>query len=432
MGIAAAPGSIFMRKVLVIVIAAVLVAGGAWYYRSSTSAAADTPAAGAGGAAAGRGGGAPRMGGAGRTPMTVELAPASRHEVVDYITVVGNLVGEATIDIVPRVAGRIDSVPVKLGDRVRKGQLVAKIEDRELREQINQAQATLEVNKANVVQRENELQVQKNALERVKATFDKGLTARQMLEDAEARYHAAMSQVNVAKAQQSQTQFRIDELRITLSNTSVVSPVDGFVSRRNLDAGAFSGANTVILQVVDIDTVRLVANLIEKGFRKVVPGVEASVQVDTFAGEDFKGRVSRVAPIFDPATRTAQMEIEVPNPGYRLKPGMYARVRLTLERRPDALTVPRNALVDVDGRRGVFVVKDQAAKFVETQTGLSDGDRVEILGGITEGTQVITTGALALRDGDRVALPADGRGSRGGRTGNAGDPPTGRSRGGRP
>src|SRR5687767_3179478 len=128
MGIATAPGSIFMRKVLVIVIAAVLVAGGAWYYRSSTSAAADTPAAGAGGAAAGRGGGAPRMGGAGRTPMTVELAPASRHEVVDYITVVGNLVGEATIDIVPRVAGRIDSVPVKLGDRVRKGQLVAKIE----------------------------------------------------------------------------------------------------------------------------------------------------------------------------------------------------------------------------------------------------------------------------------------------------------------
>jgi RND family efflux transporter MFP subunit len=419
-----------MRKVLIL-IAVVLVAGGAWYYRSSTTAAADAPASTPGGMA-GRGGPGGRMGGAGRTPMTVELAAASRHEVVDYITVVGNLVGEATIDIVPRVAGRIDSVPVKLGDRVRRGQLVAKIEDRELREQINQAQATLEVNKANVVQRENELQVQKNALDRVKATFDKGLTARQMLEDAEARYHAAMSQVNVSKAQQSQTEFRIDELRITLSNTSVVSPVDGFVSRRNLDAGAFSGANTVILQVVDIDTVRLVANLIEKGFRKVVPGVEATVQVDTFAGEDFKGRVSRVAPIFDPATRTAQMEIEVPNPGYRLKPGMYARVRLTVDRRPDALTVPRNAVVDVDGRRGVFVVNDQTAKFVETQTGLSDGDRVEILGGITEGTQVITTGALALRDGDRVALPAEGRGGRGGRSGNAGDPPSGRSRGGRP
>ncbi len=421
------PGNIFMRKTLVVLIAVVVLAAGAWYYRSSTSAATETSAAAPG---AGRGGAAaPRMGGAGRTPMTVELAAASRHEVVDYITVVGNLVGEATIDIVPRVAGRIDSVPVKLGDRVKRGQLVAKIEDRELREQINQAQATLEVNKANVAQRENELTVQKSALDRVKATFEKGLTARQILEDAEARYHAAMSQVNVAKAQQSHTEFRIDELRITLSNKSVVSPVDGFVSRRNLDAGAFAGANTVILQVVDIDTVRLVANLIEKGFRKVVPGVEATVQVDTFAGEDFRGRVSRVAPVFDPATRTAQMEIEVPNPGYRLKPGMYARVRLTVERRPDALTVPRNAIVDVDGRRGVFIVKDQAAKFVETKTGLADGERVEILDGITEGTQVITTGALALRDGDRVALPSAGRG---GRSGNAGAPPAGGSRGGQP
>lgn len=430
MGIAAVPGTIFMRKTLVVLIAVVVVAAGVWYYRSSTSAATETTANAPGGAAAGRAGGAPRMGGAGRTPMTVELAPASRHEVVDYVTVVGNLVGEATIDIVPRVAGRIDSVPVKLGDRVKRGQLVAKIEDRELREQINQAQATLEVNKANVLQRENELTVQKSALDRVKATFEKGLTARQMLEDAEARYHAAMSQVNVAKAQQSQTEFRIDELRITLSNTNVVSPVDGFVSRRNLDAGAFAGANTVILQVVDIDTVRLVANLVEKGFRKVVPGVEATVQVDTFAGEDFRGRVSRVAPVFDPATRTAQMEIEVPNPGYRLKPGMYARVRLTVERRPDALTVPRNAIVDVEGRRGVFIVKDQSAKFVETKTGLSDGDRVEILDGITEGTQVITTGALALRDGDRVALPAGA--GRGGRSGNAGAPPGRGGRGGQP
>src|SRR4030095_1923185 len=141
------------------------------------------------------------------------------------------------------------------------------------------------------------------------------------------------------------------------------------------------------------------ANLVEKGFKKVVPGVEAKVQVDTFAGEDFTGKVGRVAPVFDPATRTAQMEIEVPNPGFRLKPGMYARVRLTVERRPDALTVPGNAVVDAEGKRGVFMVKDQTAKCVATKVGLSDGERIEILEGLSEGDRVITTGALALRDG---------------------------------
>src|SRR4030095_15240032 len=135
------------------------------------------------------------------------------------------------------------------------------------------------------------------------------------------------------------------------------------------------------------------ANLVEKGFKKVVPGVEAKVQVDTFPGEDFTGRVSRVAPVFDPATRTAQMEIEVPNPGFRLKPGMYARVRLTVERRPNALTVPRNAVVDLDGKRGVFLVNEGVAKFVEVGTGLTDGERMEILSGIDENQRVITTGA---------------------------------------
>jgi membrane fusion protein (multidrug efflux system) len=116
------------------------------------------------------------------------------------------------------------------------------------------------------------------------------------------------------------------------------------------------------------------------------------------------------------------MEIEVPNPGFRLKPGMYARVRLTVERRPDALTVPSNAVVDLDGKRGVFTVNDQSAKFVATKVGLSDGERIEIIEGLREGDRVITTGALALRDGDRIALVTEGQrqgGRTGGRAGNA-------------
>jgi RND family efflux transporter MFP subunit len=221
----------------------------------------------------------------------------------------------------PRVGGRLDAVMVKLGDRVAKGQTVAKIEDREIREQINQAQATLDVNKANVKQREDESKLQESVLERTKATYQRGLVAKQLLEDAELRYNASVSQLLVAKAQKDQTQFRIDELRITLSNTTILSPIDGFVSRRNLDQGGFAGTNTVIMTVVDLGTVRMVGNLVEKGFRKITPGVAAVVQVDTFPGEDFAGQVSRVAPVFDPATRTAPMEIEVPNPDSGSSPG---------------------------------------------------------------------------------------------------------------
>lgn len=403
-----------MRKVILgVVVVAVL--GGGWYYWSSRQSAASTPAAGAAGGNAAAGSGAPAgrggRGGRGGNAMTVDVGVAARHEVIEYVTVVGNLIGEATVDVVPRVAGRLDSIPVKLGDRVDKGQLVAKVEDREIREQVNQSEANLEVNKATVVSRENDLKVAQSALDRAATSFERGLVSKQALEDAEARHNSAVSQISVAKAQLQSTQSRLDELKINLSNTSLYAPMTGVVSRRNLDPGAFAGANTVVLSIVDIGTVRLIANLVEKDYKRVQAGAQALVEVDAFPNEKFSGRVSRVAPVFDPATRTATMEIEVANPGYRLKPGMYARVQLTADRRPSALTVPRDAIVDVAGKRGLYVVDGEVARFREVQTGISDTIRVEVISGLDEGTRVVTVGSLAVRDGDRIAQA--GRGGRG-------------------
>jgi RND family efflux transporter MFP subunit len=260
--------------------------------------------------------------------------------------------------------------------------------------------------------------LRRTTLARQQELLARGLQTRQVVEDADAGFNSAVAAVDLAKAQLAQTEARIDELKITLSNTTIVSPVDGFVGRRNLDQGAFAGANTVILQVVDIGTVRLISNLVEKDFKRITQGVQAEIEVDSFPGETFTGRVSRVAPVFDAATRTASMEIEVPNPGFRLKPGMFARVKLTAERKADALMIPRSAVVDSDGRRGVFLPDGATAKFQPVQTGLQDNERIEILEGVTEGQRVITTGALALREGDRITpmnVPGGGRsGRRGG------------------
>jgi len=404
-----------MKKV---VVAILVLAGGAaaWFYfrPDADTAAAATPAP----ATNGRGATGP----GGRAPMTVDAAPVSRHEIAEFITVVGNLIGEATVDVVPRVGGRIAAITVKLGDRVAKGQAVAKMEDNDIKEQVNQAQSNLEVNKANVIARESDLKAAEMTLNRQKSLYaNGGLTSKANLDDADAKYNAAVAAVNVAKAQQQQTQGRVDELRVTLGNTNIVSPVDGFVSKRNLDQGAFAGTNTPLISVVDISTVRLVANLIEKDFRRVQQGAQAVVEVDAFPGEKFTGEVSRVAPVFDAATRTAVMEIEVPNPGYRLKPGMYARVSLTADRRDNALTVPRNAIVDIEGKHGVYVVDGQTVRFKEVRTGLQDPERVEVLNGLDEGQKVVTVGALALRDGDKITL-----------TGQTAGQGRGRGRGGQP
>ena len=403
-----------MRNVVLGLVAVVAIGAGAWYYWSGSqeTAAASAASGAAGGGAGGRAGG---RGGRGGNAMAVEVGTATRRELTDYITVVGNLIGETTVDVVPRVAGRLDSVQVQLGDRVSRFQQVAKLEDREIREQVNQSEANIEVNRATVTARENDLRVAQSSLDRAKASFERGLISAQALEDADARYSAALSQVTVAKAQLSSTQARLDELKINLANTVLVAPMDGVVSKRNLDPGAFAGGNTVVLSLVDISTVRLIANLVERDFKRVELGEQATVEVDAFPGEQFVGRVSRVAPVFDPATRTATMEIQIPNPGFRLKPGMYARVRLTADRKPNALAVPRNAVVDIAGKRGVYLADGDVARFQAVETGLSDGDYIEVTSGLDEGARIVTVGALALRDGDRVS--ATGAGARGGRTG---------------
>jgi len=374
--------------------------------------AAGTP--GPGGAAAGRGGGG--RGGFGRTAMTVETAQVRRASLDEEITVVGNLVGDATVSVVPRVAGRLQEIPVRLGDRVRRGQRLAKIEDFEVVEQVKQAEAAQEVARATIRQREADLQLAETNVARSRSLFERDLLPKQTLDDNEARYQAALAQLDLARAQNTQSSARLEELRINLANTVITSPVNGFVARRTADPGAFVSQNAPIADVVDITRVRLVANIVEKDLRRLVAGNPTTVEVDAYPGETFEGRIARVSPVLDPATRTAPIEIEVPNPDFRLKPGMYARVGIRTDTTTDALVLPANALVDLGGRRGVFVPVNNQALFRIVQVGREQLTAVEVLGGLEEGETVITTGSGSLRDGDTIVLPgeAGARGRRGG------------------
>lgn len=389
-----------MRKALIIVGLIVAAAGGFMYYNRADSRAAQPGAAPGGG-----------MGGGmfARPPMTVELATATRAPVAETVQVVGNLVGAQTVEVAPKVSGRLQAVEVRIGDPVRRGQLIALVEDQEIREQVKQAEASYQVSQATIRQREADLKFAETNLDRSRSLFERQLLPKQALDDAEARFQSAAAQLDLARAQFAQSTSRLDELRITLGNTRIVSPVDGFVGRRRLDAGAFVNSNAPVVDVVDIRTVRMVVNLVERDIRRISVGAPADVDVDAYPGEVFRGRIARVAPVLDPATRTAEMEIEVPNADFRLKPGMYARVNLVVGQRQDALVVPRNAVVAVDGRQGVFTIEGESrvATFAPVGVGLQNQESAEILSGLSEGQKVVTTGAAGLRDGDQILLPGD-------------------------
>jgi len=376
---------------------------------------------GQGGQQPGGGGGRPGggFGGGFRPPMTVEVTKATKGDITAELNVVGNLIGAQTVDVVPRTAGRLVSMNVKLGDRVSRGQTLARIEDQEINEQVKQAEASFEVAQATIRQREADLKFAVVNLERSQNLFQRQLLPRQSLDDAEARQAASSAQLDLARAQLSQTQARLDELRIAKGNTNIVSPVNGFVSRRNMDVGAWASQQSPVASVVDISSVRLVANVVEKDLRLVNAGDPARVTVDAFPGETFSGRIARVAPVLDPATRTAEIEIEVPNTDFRLKPGMYARMGVTIESRRDTTLVPKVAVVDYEGTRGVFTMNaDNKAKFQPLEIGIEDADRVEVRAGITGTDTVVTSGASALRNNDTLIVagqPQGGGGRPGGR-----------------
>ena len=451
-----------MRKFVVIAIVVAVVGGAAAYmglFSSDGDAAAAGPQAGGpggggqggqGGGQAGRGNranqggggggfggpgggfggpGGPGGGGGPRVPMTVELGTLKRGKLSAYLTVVGNLIGEQTIDIAPRTGGRLLDVNVKLGDRVRRGQVLAKVEDREIVEQVRQAEASQEVSKATIRQREADLNVAKVNFERSKNLFERQLLAKQALDDAESRYLSALAQVDLSKAQLGQNDARLEELRINLQNTRVVSPVDGFVGKRTVDPGAMVNTNTAIASVVDISRLRLVANVVEKDLRLVTAGDTAVVEVDAYPGEKFNGKIARVSPVLDPATRTAAMEVEIPNSDYKLKPGMYARIALTVEEHDNALVIPKTAVVDYQNQRGVWVPNENdRAKFVPLKLGIENSEQIEVTGGMDEGSKFVNVGASAVRNNDQLLYAGAGGG--GGGVGGPGKGRGGQGRGG--
>jgi RND family efflux transporter MFP subunit len=425
------------RSIIVIVMLAALVAGGVYYMKrgAADANAADGTAAGAGqrrgrqGGSGGGGFGGPGGGfGGPRMPMTVELVAVMRADMTETMTVVGNLIGAATVEATPKVSGRLESVSVRLGDRVSRGQRLAKVEDREILEQVKQAEASYEVGAATIRQREADLRLAQTNLERTRNLFERELIPKQTYDDTEARYQAAAAQLDLARAQYSQAEARLDELKINLANTHITSPVSGFVGARVLDPGAWVTPNSSFISVVDIGVVRMVANIVEKDLRRISIGMKANVEVDAYPGEIFDGRIAHIAPVLDPATRTAQIEVEIQNSTFRLKPGMYAKVSFTVEHKANTLVVPANAIVDLNGKKGVFLPDEgDIAKFQAITVGMSNPQQVEISEGLAEGTRVVTTGSGALREGDRILLL--GQSQRGGPGANRGGESQGRGSG---
>jgi RND family efflux transporter MFP subunit len=343
--------------------------------------------------------GAPSKGGGadGRSAMgfpLVDAVMATEGSFDERISLIGSLRPIAEVSVMSKVAGRVEKVMVDVGDHVSEGQLLAQVEDRELLQQVQQAEASLAVARASIRQREAELANYTRQVERYRGLFEQNLLARQDLEDVITRQQTSQAQLELSKAQYRQSEATVNQFKINLENTRSYSPMAGFVSKRFIHPGA----------LVDLRTLRMVVNAVEKDIVHVNRGSNVEVTVDAYPGKAFAGIVQRVSPVLDPATRTGEVEIYVPNHPFVLRAEMFARVSLFLGSERKGILVPRDAVVYRGEESGVFILDGSNARFRPVRVGTIRQNQVEIVDGVKLGETVISMGASLLKDGDQVRL----------------------------
>ncbi|MCI0422916.1 MAG: efflux RND transporter periplasmic adaptor subunit [Acidobacteria bacterium] len=335
---------------------------------------------------------------------TVEVSKVRLGPLAEKVSLVGALKPVAQVDVISKMTGRIDQLKAEIGDWVDKGTLIAKVDEDEVRQQVNRAAAALEVAKASLSQKQTDLEILKKELDRTLELHENQLIPRRDLDTAEARYRGAIAQEKLAEAQIDQAQAELRELRVRLDNTRILAPISGLVGKRHVDNGALISPSIPVVSVVDLSTMVMEINVPEKDLVKIRSGLEANIALDAFPEQKFKGRVIRISPVLDAATRTGSVEIEVPNPKMMLKAEMFARVELDLGTRHHTLLVPREALVSHEQQRGVFKLDEDTARFQPVDAGASQGGEVEVISGLKEGEAVITLGVNLVKNGDRVRL----------------------------
>ena len=288
------------------------------------------------------------------------------------------------------------------GDRVKKGDVAARLREAEYRDKVLQAQGQLAAARATAEKARLEW-------ERARRLFATQSITRPEMESATAAHDASQAQVDAAQA-------TLSEAQVALRDTALIVPVDGDVLRKSAEPGAYTGPGTPAFVIGDVSTVKVVLGLPDIALRGVTLWQPVTVTSDALPGRSFSARVSRIAATADPVTRTFEVEVEIPNTDRLWKPGMIASVAMSGDSGTESPPLlPLTAFVQSPAGKDQFAVlvvdgagANGQARLREVSLGDVVGNRVEVIRGLTGGERVITTGAAMLKDGDRVdVLPKE-------------------------
>lgn len=334
--------------------------------------------------------------------VAVEVAAAGPGTVQREVTYAGTVLAWKEVNIAPKVPGKVAAVLVSPGDRVKEGQLLVELDGTDVAAQVRQAEAAVALAEAGIPAAEINLKNQESNLRRMEELFAAGAISEQQWEQARAQFEAAKAQLTQAERQVEQARAGLELARLQLSSLRITSPISGLVGAVNVDPGEIASPSAPAVTVVDLSKVAVEVHVPGEDVVRLKPGMKG-ISV-TALGRELEGRVATVSPAVDPRTRLFTVKIEIPNPGEFLRSGVTAEIRVILEKKDSPVTVPREALIEKNGRQFVFVVQEGKAYRRDVEAGLMDEKRVEIVSGLQPGDQVVVKGQHYLEEGAPVIV----------------------------
>lgn len=316
-------------------------------------------------------------------PVPVEAREVEVGTVAQDVSAVGSLMSNESVIIRPEIAGRIVGIHFAEGGRVEAGARLFSIDDSIYRAELTEAEASLRLSERNYA-RADEL-------------FQRGSGTARARDEA------------VAKLQTDRAALAL--VRARLDKTQIVAPFEGIVGLRNVSVGDYVTPGQDLVNLEDVDPVKVDFRVPERYLAALAKGQRLVIQVDAFPGRAFEGEVYALDPRIDVAGRSVAIRATVPNDDGLLRPGLFARVRLTVEARENAITIPEQAIVPRGQDRFVFKVVDGKAVMTKVTLGLRRTGEVEVVEGLAPGDLVVTAGQLKIRDGSPVEIVEAGPGT---------------------
>lgn len=362
-----------------------------------------------------------RMGPPGNNPggrfakpaVAIEIADVRHETIQDVGQFTGSLYAKSQFVVVPKVSGRLVRLFVNVGDRVKRGQLIAQLDDEEFRQQVERAKADLEVAKANLAESQSALAIAKRDFDRAKSLSEGQILSQSKLDAAEAAYNAAVAKEKISRATVMSRETSVQTAQLNLSYTEIKATWESgegtrVVGERFVDEGSILRANDPIVSILELSSITSVIHVIERDYFKVRQGQEAIITTDAFPGKTFTGQIARIAPMLKEQSRQARVEIEIPNPDELLKPGMFVRVEIQFDKVENATVIPMAALTTRNEQKGVFVadIQNKTAQFVPVTIGVTNNELVQIVEPQISGS-VVTLGQHLLEDGASIILPGE-------------------------